>query len=508
MVIADVADDGSITVVERVKEMVRLGRGVFTTRRLSRDTMDLAVRTLRTFARLARVRRVERLRAVATSATREAQNGEAFVERVRRETGIRVKIISGREEARLIARAAAHSLGLDGGPHLFFDVGGGSVELGLIQDGQPIWLESLPLGVARLTERFLAHDPPTPKERKRLRAHLVEELGGVLKTVRRSRAVQAVGTSGTVHTLVTMARAGGNDDTRRLHGTVATRKEMAALRRQVLARDVRTRLELPGMDPKRVDLMPAAVMLVESILRDARVDTLAACTWALREGILLDLAGLPRARGPSRADVRRRSFEGLAQRFAGENAHGRQTARLAVTLFDGTASALHLPPEDRELLEYAALVHDIGRTIDHERHHQHSPYLIRNAELLEFDPEEIEVIAAVARGHRKQPPKRSDPELRELPAPLRRSVPPLAALLRLADALDRTHFSVVRDLRCRLVGGRLVVEIDTGGENGDLELWAASRRLDALARILGRPILVRPGVVQPAAVLVRARAGL
>lgn len=491
MVIADVAADGTITVVERAKEMVRLGRGVFTSGRLSRDTMDLAVRTLRAFARLARARGARRLRAVATSAVREARNGPAFVDTVQRETGIRVRVITGRAEARLIQRAVTHSLGLDGSPYLFLDVGGGSVELGLVHQGRPLWLESMPLGVARLTEQFLGTDPPTPRERKRLKAHLEGELRDTLRRARRSRPIRAVGTSGTVNTLVAMACTARGDDGGHLHGMSAGTDEIVDLRRQVLAHDSAGRLDLPGMDAKRVDLMPAAVLLAAAILQGASVPELVACTWALREGILLDLAGVPAASGGSRADVRRRSVEALASHFASDNAHGRHTARLAVRLFDATARALKLPRESRELLEYAAHLHDIGRAIDHDRHHLHSAYLIRNGELLGFSHAEIEFIARIAQGHRKQPPKRHGPELQGLPAPLRRAVRPSATLLRLADALDHTHFSVIKDLSCSLTRSRLKVEVDSGGENANLELWAAHRRIDGLARLLHRPVVLR-----------------
>src|SRR5690349_2133416 len=184
MVVADVEPDGRITVVDRMKEMVRLGRRAFRTGRLSDEAMELASEAMKTFARLARARRVERVRAVATSAVREATNGAAFVRRLRRETGIPVKVISGPEEARLIYRAAHHALGLERGPHLLVDVGGGSVELVLVQDGRPVWLRSLPLGAARLTERFFAKDPPTRREVARLERHLSREMGELLVAAR------------------------------------------------------------------------------------------------------------------------------------------------------------------------------------------------------------------------------------------------------------------------------------------------------------------------------------
>jgi exopolyphosphatase/guanosine-5'-triphosphate,3'-diphosphate pyrophosphatase len=507
MVVADVSADGRIEVVDRVKEMVRLGRLTFTTGRLPPEAMELAVRAVKTFARLARARRVERVRAVATSAVREARNGAAFVRRLGEETGLPVKVISGAEEARLIFRAAHHALGLDGGPHLLLDVGGGSVELVLVHEGKPLWLRSLPLGTARLTERFLASDPPTVRQVQRLEKHLEREIGGLLVAARHSGVLRAVGTSGTVNTLVAMARAARGDELGRLHGAAASAGEIARLRRRLVALPAAKRAELPGMDAKRVDLMPAATVLVDFVLSRAGAPALVACGWALREGVLLELAGGRRALGASADGQRRRSVEALAARFGGTNPHGRQVARLALALFDGTAETLGLPPSARELLHYAALLHDIGHAIDHDRHQHHSCYLVRNAELVGFDRLEVEVVAQAVRGHRKQMPKPGDPELRALPGSVRRAVRGLSALLRLADALDRTHFGVVRALDVSLTPQRLTLGLDAGAENPELELWAAERRADLLSRLLDRRVVLRwnrPAAARPVRMRVSA----
>jgi exopolyphosphatase/guanosine-5'-triphosphate,3'-diphosphate pyrophosphatase len=496
MVIADVSPDGRIQVVDRVKEMVRLGKRAFTTGRLSPETMALASRTLKTFGRLAKARKVERLRCVATSAVREARNGAAFVERLKRETGLPIRIISGAEEARLIFRAARHALGLAGGPHLLVDVGGGSVELALVHDGHALWMESLPLGVARLTERFLKKDPPTPAQVRQLERHLEREMGDLLARVKKAGAVQAVGTSGTVNTIVGMALAGRGEDSSRLHGAHASAEEVGRIRRRALSVGAADRAELPGMDAKRADLMPAAVILFDFILTRAGSPDLVACSWALREGVLLDLAKVTGDRGPATATGRRRSIESLAQRYSGGNAHGRQVASLALQLFDATASDLGLPPASRELLEGAALMHDIGQNLDRDRHQHHTFYLIKNSELLGFTPVEIEVMALVARGHRKQAPKLSDPEVEALPAASRRVVRGLAALLRVADALDRTHFGVIRRLEVSRTSRRLVIAADSGNESAELELWAAERRVDLLSRLLDCPVVLRAATVR------------
>jgi exopolyphosphatase / guanosine-5'-triphosphate,3'-diphosphate pyrophosphatase len=492
MVVADVSAGGHIQVVDRMKEMVRLGRRAFTTGKLAPGAMDLAVHALGTFARLARVRGVERLQAVATSAVREARNGPAFVRRLRRDTGLTVRVISGPEEARLIFNAARHALGLEGGPHLLVDVGGGSVELVLVQDGRALWMRSLPLGVARLTDRFLGADPPSRGQIRRLERHLDHVVGRLLARVRHAGVHRAVGTSGTINTLVAMARAGRGQDPARLHGANASAKEIARLRARILGTDAEKRADLPGMDAKRVDLMPAAAVLVDFLLRRSGAGELTACTWALREGLLLDLARLPSQRRAGSAHARRRSVEALATKFVGENAHGQQVARLALAIFDATARALRLSRSARELLEYAALIHDIGHAIDHDRHHRHTEYLIRNAELLGFDPDEIEVIAQVARGHRKQTPKVAGPELHSLPAPRRRDVRALTAIIRVADGLDRTRFGVVKAVEPVLSEDRLLLRLDIGGADAELELWAAERRSELLARLLERPLELRP----------------
>jgi exopolyphosphatase/guanosine-5'-triphosphate,3'-diphosphate pyrophosphatase len=486
MIVADVGRDGHIEVVDRVKETVRLGRRAFMTGRLMPESMDLAVRALVNFNRILRIRKVAKVRAVATSAVRESRNRAAFIRRIRRETGLNVQIISGAEEARLIFLAARHALGLDGGPHLLVDVGGGSVELVLVRDGRPLWMKSVKLGAARLAERYLTDDPPSRAQLKRLERHLNDEIGALLKKARKAGVVRAIGTSGTINTMVAMARVARGDELERLHGASATAAEIAKLAGDLVSANSALRSELPGIDAKRIDLMPAAAALVDFVLKRSGAPVLVACTWALREGLLLSLASATIRAGGE--DVRRLSVNALATRFVGVNKHGRQVAKLALKLFDATAPVLALPKSARELLEYAALLHDIGHAIDHDRHNRHSYYLIKNAELFGFDPGEVEVIAQAARGHRKQAPKLDSPEMNGLAPSKRRLVRGLAAILRVADALDRSHFSVVKNIEVRYSPGRLIIGVDTNNEKADLELWTCERRADLLSRLLDRQV--------------------
>jgi exopolyphosphatase/guanosine-5'-triphosphate,3'-diphosphate pyrophosphatase len=274
MVVADVTADGRIQVVDRVKEMVRLGRKSFMTGTLTSETTELAERAVTTFSRLAKARHVQHIRAVATSAVREAKNGAAFVRRLRRETGLPIEIISGLDEARLIFRAVRHAMRLEDGTHLLLDVGGGSVELTLVEDGRLVWMRSVPLGVARPSERFLPSDPPTGRQVKALERHVMRTIGDLLDRARRRGVTSVIGTSGTINTLVAMALAARGEEAGRLHGVSVTREAIHAIRRRVLTADGRARVDLPGMDTKRVDLMPAAAVLVDAILTRVRTPEL------------------------------------------------------------------------------------------------------------------------------------------------------------------------------------------------------------------------------------------
>jgi len=488
LLIADVSLEGHLEVIDRVKEMVRLGRRSFTTGLLTQEAMELALRVLTHFRSLAEVRHVDRMRAVATSAVREAGNRDEFIARIERETGVNVEVISGREEAHLIYRAAQYALGLEGGPHLLVDMGGGSVELVLVKDRQPLWMKSARLGAARMTERFLPDDPPNSAQCKRLELHFEAEIGQQMQAARRAGVVQAIGTSGTINTLVAMARAMRDEELGTLHGSSASASEIARICRKAAGVNAAMRMALPGIDAKRVDQVPAAALLADYVLRRSEARELVACSWALREGMVLELA---EATNRGAQEIRRGSVKVLATRFASQNLHGRQVAKLALKLFDATAFALELPPSSRELLDHAALLHDIGHAIDHDRHNRHSYYLVKNADLLGFEPIEIEMIALALRAHRKQSAQLDSPEWEALSPGQRRVARGMAAILRVADALDRSHRGLVKNVAVAYSPGRAEIEIGSGREKADLELWTCERRIDLLAKLLNRRVILQ-----------------
>jgi exopolyphosphatase/guanosine-5'-triphosphate,3'-diphosphate pyrophosphatase len=489
MVVAQVESDGRFHVLDRAKEMVRLGQRTLTSGKLSAEAINAGVRTLAAFKTLAERQGVVRFNAVATSAVREAKNGGDFVQRVKDEVGLRVKVIPGREEARLVSLGVRHAVDLRGEPAVIVDAGGGSVELIFVDGDKPILLESLKLGVARLSERFLAADPPAVHEIDELEEHIAAEIEPFLQRVSKRRIRRVVGTSGTMLNLISIAAAlRGESPNGHLNNFAVAAEEIARVRRLVCRSSRDERLRIKGLDAKRVDFVVPGACLAEHILSRLGAAEMVACTWALREGVLLDYIARHQ-RGIEEAeryqDPRRRSVARLARHIGDTGTHGAHSARLSLQLFDQLEEVLDLPVEAREWLEYAALLHDIGHHIGHKDHQRHSYYLITNGELLGFRPEELQIIALTARYHRKSAPKDSDEGFAALSKTERRIVRTLSALLRIGDALDRSHYGVVRDVGVILRGDKLALQLFTAGDDAELEVWEARRRAALLEEILG-----------------------
>ncbi len=489
MVVAQVEADGRFRVLDRAKEMVRLGHRTLSRGRLSAQAMNTGLRTLAAFRTLAERQGVNRMKAVATSAVREASNGGEFIARVEDEVGLRLRVIPGREEARLIYLGVRHAIDLRDRPTVIVDVGGGSVELVLTDDGKPVALHSFKLGVARLTEQYLRRDPPDAGALRRLDEHLEDELGPVLDRFARHKVRRVVGTSGTMLNLIAIAgHLRGKPPNGHLNGFPVSTADLRKVHRMLTRANHEQRLRIRGLDTKRVDFITAGACLADYILRPLPAKEVVACTWALREGVLLDFITRHRPgieESERFAEPRRRSVARFARHLGESGSHAPHVARLALRLFDQLNDVLKLDPPARELLEFAALLHDVGHHIGHENHHRHAYYLITNGDLLGFQRDEIEIIAQTARYHRKGAPKESDPEYAALPRPTRHVVRALSGILRIADAFDRSHYGVVRDVTAHRTGKRLVLQLQTAGDVAALEIWEARQRAKLLADVIG-----------------------
>jgi exopolyphosphatase/guanosine-5'-triphosphate,3'-diphosphate pyrophosphatase len=508
LLIVDAGPDGSFVPLVREKEMLRLGDDVAREGRISRDSVRRALDTVRRFRALADGAGATRVVACATSAFREAANGRRVANALAEATGIEPRVIDGETEAGLIYSAVRASVLIEKGPVLAFDLGGGSLEV-MVGDANALWwARSLPLGVARLTTELVRHDPLTQGDRRRLRSRLLaglEPVAGELADLFDaggsfvpSLAVGSGGTFCDLARMVAFRRSGGIPVS--VNQSTFSRLEFLDLHEQLMSVSANDRRRFPGLELRRVDLVPAGAMLLASAMEVFGFDELTVSEWALREGMVLDtIRGLRPvdAVAPGVVDIRRASVEALARRCKWDESHSRHVARLARQIFDQTQRMHRLGDEDRELLEYAGLLHDIGELVSVLAQHKHTSYLIEHGRLRGFAPEEVLALAAVARYGGRGFPKPSHKPFGSLSAKRRDRVVKLATILRLAASLDRGRRQAIDGVSVELSGGRLRLEVQARG-NCELELWAASRQATMLERVFGRRLevtAVSPGRV-------------
>src|SRR5262245_36740739 len=491
MIVVRVRPDLSFEVIDREKAMVRLGAGGLDGRALTPEAMSAALQALSKFKRIAHSHEVDQIVAAATSATREARNGGEFLARLEHETGIRPRVISGAEEARLIHQAAVYGVDVGGGRAVVIDIGGGSVEITLGTATSLQLARSFKIGTIRLTERLVKSDPLSERDERKIVKHVLGEIDRHCEQILAAGFDRVIGTSGTILSIgavaATAARGAAPAELRNLHVAI---KHIRKLRKQVTGLDLEQRLGIPGLDPRRADLVVAGAVLLDTILRRLGAEEFTLCDLALREGLVLDYVRRNRrqiAQIDSIPDVRRRSTLELAERCSYYADHANQVVRLALALFDQTRAIHGLTDREREWLEYAALMHDIGGHISYSGHYKNSYYLIKNGDLRGFHPDEIEVMALVARYHRRGTPKRSHPQYAQLPPSLRRTVKTLASILRVAESLDRSHAQPISGLEVHDRVDDILISLHAGGD-AELEVWATGRHLEPFEELVGKPV--------------------
>jgi exopolyphosphatase / guanosine-5'-triphosphate,3'-diphosphate pyrophosphatase len=498
MIVVEAEPQGGYRVLGRERDMVRLGKTGLGDGALSEAAMRDGLEALVKMTTLARLKGAERVVAVATSAVREASNGQDFLARVKAQTGIDVQLLTGVEEGRLIYRAVREAVELGQGTAVIVDVGGGSTEWITTRAGEAEEVMSLPLGSLRCAAS-LRGDPPTAASLDRLRRMIQKRLR---ESVPRGKVDRMVATSGTAVCCAdlldhfagrTLREVSSGLREVRLKDLAALVERLRGLTRQEIA-------DLPPVGGPRSDSLLAGAALLQELALHAGVDRFQVSDRALREGLVLDALGqpLPAAREPE--DLRRRQVMQLAGRTESVYRHSRQSARLALRLFDVTASLHGLGEREREWLEYAALLHDVGYAIQYRNHHKHAYYLITNADLDAFDQREIEIIAHVARYHRGPVPKPGrHPTLAALKPWQQRTIRKLAALLRVSDSLDRTHASRVDEIYGALRKGRKSCKVKVTLEvlsryDVSLELAAARERGRFFEKVFDCRLRLRQGL--------------
>jgi exopolyphosphatase / guanosine-5'-triphosphate,3'-diphosphate pyrophosphatase len=476
--------------VEEVREVVRLREGMGNGMALRAAAIERAQQAMRMFASFCRSQGIDEVILTATSAVRDARNGDSFLARVRAETGWEPRLLSGEEEGYYGALGALNGTGLREG--FVIDLGGGSAQIVEVRGGLPGRTVSLPLGALRLSDLFLGYDRAKPGAVDNLNAFLAEQLAPV-DWFRAQPGDKLVALGGTVRNLARIDQAANGFPLDMVNGYELAADPIFDMAGRFWRMSQKERLKIAGLDLDRADIIQSGALVYAALLEHSGFERITISQQGLREGVFYHrfLAGQPQ---PVFDNLREFSPLNLARKFDFDNIHSRHVTALSLQLFDQLQPAHGLDASYRQLLWAAGMLHDIGIRVDFYYHHHHSAYIIQNSGLPGYSPRELAMIALLAQYHRKGNPKAgglaalfSDEDHRALPI--------LAGMLRLSEFLERGRSQVVRAVRCHLdlANGWLQIEALEAGD-ARIELWDASRNLDVIQRALALQVELVGGV--------------
>ena len=449
--VASVTDRGRhYRIIHQDRKPVRLGHRVFQTGKLDPKVTESALKALKEFKSIADRHGVAATHSVATAALREASDARPFLARCKK-MGMPLEVLSEEEEARLISLGIISGLQFHLPLGLFLDIGGGSLEMAVANSTNNYCLFSLPLGAVRLTEKYLSSDPPRHKELKNLRYFVEGELKRVVRRIRKEKFTMVFGSAGTITTLAdTDTRLTGETKVGSL--TVLRRPRLKALLDVLKSESVERRASLISGDPKRADIIVAGGMVLLEVMIQLELDYIFVSQRGLRDGLMIDLLhkyyahaapGQPDANGTE-------SLEQIGHKYNFDAAHARQVSQLALSIFYQLQKLHQLDENHAGILRAAAMLHEIGTFIAFPKHHKHSYYLIKSSRPNSFNKEDIDLIANVARYHRKAHPSPKHLGFSQLSPNNQEVVRKLSAILRVADALDYKREQNIREVKCAL----------------------------------------------------------
>src|SRR5215203_3874719 len=488
LVIAQVAPDSPPDILEESSRAVLLGRDTFSTGRIGGATMEAAIRALIGFRRLMDSYEVTKIRAIATSAVREASNAETFLDRVRIRSGLDVEVIDGSEESRLTYLAVRETLGrhpaLLADAALLVEVGGGSVDVARLARGEPVQAGIYPLGSIRMAQR-LGSWHGSHEQRVRLLSGQIEKVvGDVVDEIPVAECSFVVALGGDMRFVAARVTGSDNGDLVEM-----PRDAFLAFVEDLVKCDDDQLAERFRLSPVAAETLGPSMLVYRALVQQTAATTIVVPDVSLRDGLLLDLAGTADDVTDFAPHVLA-SAAALGARYRYDAGHAAAVAQLAAQLFDVFAAEHALGRRDRLLLEVAALLHDIGQFISLRGHHKHSLYLLQASEIFGLSRDDMQVVGNIARYHRRGMPQKSHPEFMRLDRDERVRVTKLAAILRLANALDAEHEQKVSSIALQEQDGQWVLEL-TGRGDLTMERLAATSRADMIVEVFGRPVEVR-----------------
>ncbi len=491
LVVFEYEPTGWWSLVDEIREATRVSAGMAESGALQPKPMRRAVQTATVFANFLRASGVEHVVAVATSAIRDASNRDELLAEITERTGLEVRVISGAEEAWYGFLAIANSTTVGDG--FGIDIGGGSVQVMQLHGRRLNEAESVRLGAVRVSEEYLPDEDATAKQIKALRKHVARTLGE-FEWWEGGDQVRLAGLGGTIRNLAAAVQKQMEVTDLDVQGFLLTRESLGELIEELAARPAAKRGSVRGIKPDRGDVILGGALVLDAAMEKGGFDRVEVTEAGLREGVLFERM-LDGREPPLIDDVRRASVENLEHRYHSDHAHVQHVAKLSLEAFDALGDAgLHdLGSYEREVLWAACMLHDIGVAIDYDDHHRHSHYLILNSGLPGWSPRELELIALVARWHRKGAPDASRLGALERKGDGKR-LKLLCGVIRLAEQLersrDRSVASVAFEQRKDTV--RLVASTDGSGSDPSVAVWAAQRNSDLLAEAIGRDVEITP----------------
>jgi exopolyphosphatase/guanosine-5'-triphosphate,3'-diphosphate pyrophosphatase len=481
---------GRLRALHEDREVTRLGQGVFGSGFLTPDSMAETVKVLRRFHRATQQIVTDAVRVVATSALRDARNSQAFLEWVRSATGWKVEIISGIEEARLIHLGLISGARVDNSPTLMMDLGGGSCELTVTQGGHIRDAVSLPLGAVRLTNEFLAHDPPRKGELKRLRGFVTREVNRIVHRIASAKVKNVIATSGTAAALA--ATASHLRHGRSPQRNVVSRAEMTRIAKRLARLPVAERRKIEGIGPRRAEIIVAGAMVYHELLDRLHLKGFRYSPLGLRDGILAQMAADYDRSTRSGKQIESERWESILHAVAHyhvDRKHALDVRDAATQLFSALRSVHGLAGEYREWLTAAAMLYEVGDYVNRNGRHRHSNYIISNSEILGYTPQQRRIIAAIARYLGKSRPSMEDGPMKAIDPAERANVEKAIVLLRLARALNLGRSRAVDKVRITVRSADVKLSLVPRRRMGvDLELWAIEKESAYFREVFGREL--------------------
>jgi exopolyphosphatase/guanosine-5'-triphosphate,3'-diphosphate pyrophosphatase len=488
-IVVETAPAGKFKILDDEKVNVRLGEGLAAGNSISPAAWHRAIDALYRIGKIIEGYQVAGVEAVATSAVRMATNGEAFIAAVRERVGVEIEVIPGETEAELAVLSVLNNFEMPNNRFAVADIGGGSVEIATALGNHIEQLSSLDLGAVLLTEKFQHSDPTAANEYRNMRKHVRRGL----KTEFPDGAPPVpflVGSGGTMTSVAAMTMAIRGEQYGSVHGYEVLRSEVVHLLAMLVRKDLKGRKGVPGLNPDRADIIVAGVTVVDELMDFFGTNLLKINERGIREGLILRALrrhGLQQAAaGPV---TWRDSVLEFARSCHFDEGHSMQVAKLSLQLFDALAPDAALGEKQRQLLEAAAILHDVGYLISYAGHHKHSYHLIRHADLIGFTPRERELIANIARYHRKSVPRKKHDTFTRLSPDDREMVSRLAAILRLADGLDRRRNGAVERLDCTSSPGTVTITLN-GETDLSVELFGGKAKGDLFETSFGRKLIL------------------